>query len=944
VPIPILRKDVFPFTCINPTCKKEYDVEGFIDAVNLRGLIYADCDDTIYQGITCECKKPNLLSMPRSKPIVDLRGFIITPNPNLINLFEQVEESERTETDHDFLRFKFIPAWDDKTVSYDEILRSYNNWHVNFPPIGIPYKTTLENFQARLNKEYATGEIQLRRLYPDIPKFRNLLTCLSPNWITGFDFEDGNGARAEGDTPREIQWRNNAWAGLLEEVAGKSLKETVIECLQARGISDFNKDLIDDEIYGKLYYMKYDPADRLRELSYEVGFEVKVLDYVKDKLNPFLYPVCTKVALDGKRKELLGWAKRIKKGKVLFVDAPMGLGKTYAIVEALAENLEMSAVIFMPTIRLCEEIKSRLNGSIVLHKIRRKTERNEQLEPFFQSAFRKDEYGNDEVYYAEGINENECPHFYEIVERYRENWIKKNDICLKCKNYASCRFISQWKRATLSRIVITTHRQYDRFYNQENIRKWYKHGYDNEDKAENRDVFIIDEDLVLSLCYQPVSLNPLEVKAFVSTVSKFLEDYENTEDIRKNIHSFFGQIVECDKTAIISPIDPEFKFPRKVVDEWEGSFYVQPSIIPETLDWSGIVGNHLDVVKNAIRLGAVVERWGNRFQIHLPNPKSYDLSGLPPHIFFDGTMLDNKFLEKKLQNVEFERMRIDVKSPWKLQVFQNVNTDLPKRWIAENEPNVKKFVRELINELGMNHKYFFITTKTVRDEYLYDFLQLEYPNLKRVIVHYGSLRGINEASGCDIGIMIGSCLISDTVEIAMALEFIQDNLPKQEPIPTENNLWTWKGSKGQRVYKDEYAIVDEMAKAFRLNEHRQAIARTRYLFHDVDFYVLSKDPVDEYEPYATVKDDQYRSDIFPPRKKRADADINYEKAIEAMHDWLSTHETVVAMEIHRNYDIGRHSASNYLKRMHKEGRLVKEGKTKYKYPPKLKTYRMRYRS
>ena len=45
-------------------------------------------------------------------------------------------------------------------------------------------------------------------------------------------------------------------------------------------------------------------------------------------------------------------------------------------------------------------------------------------------------------------------------------------------------------------------------------------------------------------------------------------------------------------------------------------------------------------------------------------------------------------------------------------------------------------------------------------------------------------------------------------------------------------------------------------------------------------------------------------------------------------------ETVKAMEIHKNYGIGRHSASDYLKKMLNDGLLVKEGKTKYKLPLK----------
>jgi hypothetical protein len=40
----------------------------------------------------------------------------------------------------------------------------------------------------------------------------------------------------------------------------------------------------------------------------------------------------------------------------------MGLGKTYSIVEALASNPDLSAVIFMPTNKLCKEIIENLKA------------------------------------------------------------------------------------------------------------------------------------------------------------------------------------------------------------------------------------------------------------------------------------------------------------------------------------------------------------------------------------------------------------------------------------------------------------------------------------------------------------------------------------------------------------------------------------------------------
>jgi hypothetical protein len=126
-------------------------------------------------------------------------------------------------------------------------------------------------------------------------------------------------------------------------------------------------------------------------------------------------------------------------------------------------------------------------------------------------------------------------------------------------------------------------------------------------------------------------------------------------------------------------------------------------------------------------------------------------------------------------------------------------------------------------------------------------------------------------------------------------------------------------------------MIEELAKVYRLSEQRQAMARSRYLFHDVDFYVLSKDRVSEYEPCAEVIDESFRVDLFPPRKERVDS--KYEEAKSFVFDWLKAHPTVKATEIARNYPIRRQTVGNYIKRMNKEGCLIRVSATKYALAP-----------
>jgi len=174
---------------------------------------------------------------------------------------------------------------------------------------------------------------------------------------------------------------------------------------------------------------------------------------------------------------------------------------------------------------------------------------------------------------------------------------------------------------------------------------------------------------------------------------------------------------------------------------------------------------------------------------------------------------------------------------------------------------------------------------------------------------------------------LGSALPSDAIEVAMAIELIQDKLPEKTRTELENNFWVWEGSKGHRSYREDYKIIEELAKAYRLSEQRQAMARSRYLFHDVDFYVLSKDRVCQYEPYADVIDEAFREDLFQPRKERVDS--KYEEAKGYVFDWLKTHSTVKATEIARNYPIRRQTVGNFLRRMHSEKLLAKMTSTNY---------------
>ncbi len=963
----ILRDDVFPFVCQNSACGKQYSRKEFVDVLDRRGLVYAELygeyRDIILQGITCPvCKWTNLIPLPKNQPIVDLRTFIISPNLDRTgNRYEQVIETRNRNNKSRLLWFNYIPAWDDKSVSFAEIERAHKE-HKDPDSIGyyskdesVPYLfSSSEEVTKRVAKEFSTGRIRLRRLYPDIPRFRYLLKCLSPSRITKIEFYgESLCIFAEDNTPKERREICQAWLGLLEEVKGKSLKKSAVDHLKSRGYESFDEHWLSLFLDHNLLMLRYEETDKLRNFSMEIGFEEKIWKYLEKVFDNVFCKVCTEIALEPKREQLLDWVEKKGKGKALFVDAAIGLGKTYSIVKVLADKPDTSAVIFMPTLKLCEEEVEQLKTKIDMNK-ENDTERSDNREQVVdENEFVvTDEYGvplykwtreflQDEVYFVDGINKEECINFRKIIGSYKERRVwKKQDYCKKCKKAwnSTCRFLKHDELAKKARIVVTTHAQYDKFYSKSSLHNWHKITEEDgqiQEEVVKRDVFIIDEDMVLSNCYQPEAVEYDDLNGFVKDFCDFLSDFDETADTIGKIEKFLGKVTICKENTVIPPIDKKFSIPDELLEKWKEDLSVEYDFESRGLAQSHNRVDLSELLAHAIKVGAVVERfdqsnapYGERFRIHFANPKSYDLSGLPPHAFFDGTMLGNRFLKKKLKNIGFERMKIKVRPLWKLRVHQNIFTDLPKKNTSYDKSRVKVFVRELINCLQTGdayHKYFFLTSKHTRDTYFSHFLGKEFPKLDKVLCHYRYMKGINDAKDCDIGIMLGSYIMPIAAEFAMALEFVQSQLRKHGGNFSLNKTYSWKEKNAKRVFRDNYKVVGKLGDTLRLSEHHQGIARTRYIFHDVDFYVLSKDLVRDYEELAEMLTEKFRIDLFS-KKERSDSEYRiFKKHVEK---WLSTHDYVTIVAIRKAANYARGTVRTHLYRMRDEKllRRVKVGR------------------
>jgi len=941
---PILRTDIFPFSCQNQDCGEQYSIDDFMAVISRYGLVYADCGNVIYQGVNCpKCRKTSILELPRGNPLVDLRGFIIAPSQNpLNNPFEQILERERANDGYDYLKFKSIPAWDETTVSYHDMLAWYKLFLPSFQsaPIGSYWITPIQ-LKMSLNIENNSGKAELRRLYLDTPKFRNLLTCISHNSVN--EVIPGVGLKAEYKSTQEWHESNKAWSWMLEEALGKSLNEAVQEAAKYHIASKVDLSDVDDLIdqHRHLIWLNQSYARQyLQNQALKIGFEDKIYAWEgwQKLFDDFFMPIGTDLAMTYHRKRLFSWVDKVKPGQALFVDAPMGIGKSHSIVETLATNPDLSAVIFMPTNSLCEDLINKLTtriGQIRNLKYRNQVEIHNGVPHYKLIEFAED------VYFADGINE-ECKHYKEIIGRYRRYWFKKADICGVCEKYNMCRFRKHKTKAPLKRIVVTTHHQYDRFTKLPNMRKWFKDGYYEKDDASNkikkegtpRNFFIIDEDIILSQCYQPIGLSSDDFKVFIGTFVEFLENMDEEPRAIRDIFNFYAQIELCEETAFVQPVNRNFKIKSKIKQAWEKSVSEISDFMPEVLERTELVGNHILVLENAIRKGATVQlHSGREKMVYLPNYRSYDLSNLPPHVFFDGTMIPKKFLRKKLKGVNFKKMEIKFNPLWELNVWQNTNTNLPMVRIADDEYNVKQFIWDILHhEDKFYRKWLFITTKAIRYGYLEEFLKESMQHIPYTVMTYGNLRGINEAKDSDVCFMIGGFMLSDAVEIAMATDFFQHHkisFDDRWVIP-KNQLWTWQKNKGVRSYRQKYSFIEKLAQAYRFAEYRQALARTRYLYHNVDFYILATDQVDDFEPYLPkAKESQYRADsLFPPRPPHPNKLETEVK--DAILKFLQEYEVGTDSVISRETPHSRTTIRKYRRELYFDKIIERVGKIKYR--------------
>jgi len=931
-----------PIRCSNPKCLHRYDTDLLKELISKRGLIHADCgNEFIYQGISCtKCNHTTLFKSYKNNPLFNLNGFILQPNPMGLPLAinEQILIQTNKITCTGSLEFDYFRAWDiDDFPEY--IPDIYDGYRDFFPPL----LASEEDIIARLNLENMYGNVCLRRLYQDTEIYRNLFTLLAPKKIDSFiEGFPSNAAYATS----EIENRNSAIIYFFEKITEKSAKQILKERLLEVGAKELNNEDFLNYYNDKISIPLFNKIDLnvLIHSMQKIGWEDSILEYLdfSAAANFFLTEVLKVTSLHTDRKKLSKWTKKIEEGSALFVYAPMGIGKTTSIKNFLLKNDTISAVIFMPNKAMCREISNDLRREIALNK-----NLNDSYS-FYKNTnrfnFTINEYLPDEIYFIEGITEDECVHYHEIINDYKKFWFKKGFYCADCEkntDHDRCKFLEWTEHARRARIVLTTHKLYDIFNANKELHEWIQK---DNDEPKRRDAFIIDEDLIINNCYAPIVLEKQSISHFCSTFYEFLEDnfkdHNEFTNIFKNISTLFGSLLIPETSTVIPPIDKNFEIDVTIKNEWNKSYSLLEDLVPDYIETIEKAHNLLPFIEHGIKNGVVVHKYkkGIERKIFFPNPKVYNLENLPPHIFFDGTKIDNKYLEKKLTGVKLTHFHLDLEISWGHKIYQNINTDITISKIENEKENVKKFLIDILEKHGKSSLFYIHTSKKIRNSYLDSFVQERKNDYNIIVDHYGNLRGKNSAKDSNIHIMLGSFMPPDALEIAMGLEFIQEALPGNRPCANMPNFWTFKGSVPVRTYKTEFAVIDELAKAYRHSEQRQALARSRYIFHPVTFYILAKEPIDLYEPYLPkpICYNYREEDLFRPRKQRIDN--KYEEVKTFIIEALTTPikgtnrylESVSDNYIAKTYKLNRNTVRNHREQLEAEKFIERVSPRKYR--------------
>jgi len=128
-----------------------------------------------------------------------------------------------------------------------------------------------------------------------------------------------------------------------------------------------------------------------------------------------------------------------------------------------------------------------------------------------------------------------------------------------------------------------------------------------------------------------------------------------------------------------------------------------------------------------------------------------------------------------------------------------------------------------------------------------------------VVRHYGHLRGTNVAIHANIGILLGKYKVSDALEVAWSIPFIQDvpvSAIEQDGSVRIKDMQDHfvRNKVKSRRYKSEFECINRIVEWQQRAEFEQAIGRTRFIMHDVTIYAVTKDDISPLGIFETPEE------------------------------------------------------------------------------------------
>jgi len=180
----------------------------------------------------------------------------------------------------------------------------------------------------------------------------NPIQSLNPLSEDGFTDKSGSKIREENIYFRKI----------VENSVGISFVDKAQKLFQSARFNQFDSDRFEEELNQNL------ASYRVREWIQRWSINQKSNLEIQAIYREIFEKTCSTIYLEQDRKNLLKWIDKVQKGRALFVDCLMGVGKSHSIVKVLGRNHHLSTVIFLSTNKLCTQMVEDLKTEIIRTK------------------------------------------------------------------------------------------------------------------------------------------------------------------------------------------------------------------------------------------------------------------------------------------------------------------------------------------------------------------------------------------------------------------------------------------------------------------------------------------------------------------------------------------------------------------------------------------------